>query len=249
MPLIGAFNDDFRNALKGPPDGGEPGWIQSGSNRNALKAALRVSPWLNSPAQSINYLTCHDNLVLWDKLKLSMPDAGDPLLEDTMKLGYLALLTSQGVPFLQEGEDFARTKGGNDNSYNAPDSVNEVDWSLKLTHHSLFTYTRDLIALRKAHPLFRLRTRDQVTERLSFEDTPDEKSLMFTLEGSGLPEETWRRACVVLNSDENADATLQLPSGEWIVAIDENGAQLSDHSLSGKISVGRKSGLVLYQPK
>ncbi len=128
---VGAFNDDFRNALKGSPDGHDPGFIQNGSHRDALENALRVSEWLATPAQSINYMTCHDNLVLWDKLKSSMPNADDHELIETMKLGYLALLTSQGVPYMQGGEEFGRTKGGNNNSYNAPDSVNEVDWSLK----------------------------------------------------------------------------------------------------------------------
>ena len=249
LPRIGAFNDDFRNALKGPPDGGEPGWIQNGSNRDSLKAAMLVSNWLDSPAQSINYMTCHDNLVLWDKLKLSMPDAGESMLEDTMKLGYLALFTSQGVPFIQGGEEFARTKGGNNNSYDAPDSVNEVDWALKEKHLGLFNYTRDLIALRKAHPVFRLRTRDQVIERLTFGDTPNEKSLMYTLDGAGLRDETWKRVCVILNSNDSADAPIELPPGQWSVALDEGGAAKGDRSLSGKINVRQKSGLVLYQPK
>ena len=110
---VGAFNDDFRNALKGSPDGRDPGFIQDGSNREALKAALRLSAWFHSPGQSINYLTCHDNLVLWDKLKSSMPNADDRTLVETMKLGYLALFTAQGVPFFQGGEEFGRTKGGN----------------------------------------------------------------------------------------------------------------------------------------
>src|SRR5204862_873646 len=79
----GAFNDDFRNALKGSPDGNEPGWIQNGSKRDALKAALMVSNWLASPTQSINYMTCHDNLVLLDKLVYSMPNATDALRIET----------------------------------------------------------------------------------------------------------------------------------------------------------------------
>ena len=145
---VGAFNDDFRNALKGSPDGHDPGFIQNGSHRDALENAMRVSDWFATPAQSINYMTCHDNLVLWDKLKASMPNADDRELIETMKLGYLALLTSQGVPYMQGGEEFGRTKGGNNNSYNAPDSVNEVDWSLKRKHFDLFTYVRDAIALR-----------------------------------------------------------------------------------------------------
>ena len=107
---VGAFNDDFRNALKGAPDGSESGSIQDGSQTEALKSAMRVSDWFPEPTQSINYMTCHDNLVLWDKLKLSMPGASEDLLKRTMKLGYLALITSQGVPFVHGGEEFARSK-------------------------------------------------------------------------------------------------------------------------------------------
>ena len=70
---------------------------------------MLVSDWFASPAQSINYMTCHDNLVLWDKLVVSMPNADDKLRIEAMKLGYLALFTSQGVPFIHGGEEFART--------------------------------------------------------------------------------------------------------------------------------------------
>jgi pullulanase len=243
---VGAFNDDFRNALKGLPDGSAPGWIQDGSQRDALKAAMLVSSWLASPAQSINYMTCHDNLVLWDKLKLSMPNADDELCEQTMKLGYLALLTSQGVPFIHGGEEFARTKGGNNNSYDAPDSVNQVDWELKKQHLGLFTYVRDLIALRKAHPLFRLRTCGQVASRVKFKDPRNDRTLLFTVNGDGVPGETWRRACVVLNSSDETGAAITLPSGTWTLALDADGVAKPD-SVSGKVTVPKKSGLVLYQ--
>ena len=242
----GAFNDDFRNALKGSPDGHDPGFIQNGANREALKTAMLGSPWFASPGQSINYLTCHDNLVLWDKLKISMPGASDAALVDTMKLGYLALFTSPGVPFLHGGEEFARSKGGNNNSYDAPDAVNQVDWSLKRKHFDLFTYTRDAIALRKAHPVFRLRTREEVAARLKFENTPGSKTLAYTFDGSGLPGETWRHVYVLLNSDDAASAEVTLPPGQWEFAMDGHGAA-SARSVSGKVSVPQKSGLVLYQ--
>jgi len=243
---IGAFNDEFRNALKGYPDGDGPGWIQDGSNRAELKAAMLGTSWIASPAQSINYMTCHDNLVLWDKLEASMPGASEELREETMKLGYLALFTSQGVPFIQGGEEFARSKGGNNNSYNAPDSVNQVDWELKETHLGLFHYVRDLIALRKAHPLFRLRTRAQVASHLKFVDVPNEKLLIFTINGTGLPGETWSRACVILNS-ASEPAEVAPPGGSWSLAIDQQGAA-QPGSVPGKVSVAPKSGLVLYQP-
>ena len=242
---IGAFNDDFRNALKGYPDGDGPGWIQDGSKRAELKAAMLGTSWLASPAQSINYMTCHDNLVLWDKLEASMPGTSEQLREETMKLGYLALFTSQGVPFIQGGEEFARTKGGNNNSYNAPDSVNQVDWELKETHLALFHYVRDLIALRKAHPIFRLRTREQVSSRLKFIDSPNEKLLIFTINGVGVPGETWSRVCVVLNSD-GEPAEVMPPGGSWSVALDEHGSARAG-ATTGKITVPQKSGLILYQ--
>ncbi len=158
--------------------------------------------------------------MLWDKLRASMPNADEPGLVETMKLGYLALFTAQGVPFLHGGEEFARSKGGNNNSYNAPDSVNEIDWSLKHRHLELFKDARDAIALRKAHPVFRLRTRSQVESRLQFAGARNERVLMFTLDGSGLPGEAWSRVCVILNSD-GAAAEISLPSGARSVAFRE----------------------------
>ncbi len=244
---IGAFNDDFRNALKGAPDGSDPGWIEDGSKADALKTALQVSDWFASPAQSINYMTCHDNLVLWDKLKAAMPGAREPLLEAAMKLGYLALFTAQGVPFFQGGEEFARSKGGNNNSYDAPDAVNQVDWSLKQKNRDLFNYARDLIALRKAHPVFRLRTRDEVAQRLHFVDVPNEKCIAFTLDGAGVADESWTSVCVALNSDNTASATFALPPGSWSIACDEKGAVAADRTVTGQVRVPAKSGLVLYQ--
>ncbi|MDQ3197595.1 MAG: type I pullulanase [Verrucomicrobiota bacterium] len=241
---IGAFNDDFRNALKGYPDGDGPGWIQDGSKRAELKAAMLGTSWLPTPAQSINYMTCHDNLVLWDKLEVSMPNASEELREETMKLGYLALFTAQGVPFIQGGEEFARSKGGNNNSYDAPDSVNQVGWELKQKHLELFHYVRDLIALRKAHPMFRLRTREQVAARVKFVETPNEKVLMFIVGGVGVPGETWSRACVILNSDSEP-AEVMPPGSSWKLALDRHGAK-SD-AVIGKVSVPAKSGMVLYQ--
>jgi pullulanase len=243
---VGAFNDDFRNALKGPPDGSEPGWIQNGSKREALKTAMLVSGWFASPEQSINYMTCHDNLVLWDKLVASMPNATDALRIETMKLGYLTLFTSQGVPFFLGGGEFARTKGGNNNSYDAPDSVNEIDWELKRDHLDLFNYLRDVIALRKAHPMFRLRTRPDVLSRVHFIDTPEQGTLMFTINGQGVPGETWKRICVILNSADATDAEVGLPEGNWSVVLDDHGAA-SGPEVSGKVRVRYKSGVVLYQ--
>jgi pullulanase len=241
---VGAFNDDFRNALKGLPDGTAPGFIQDGSNREALEKAMMVSDWLGGPGQSINYMTCHDNLVLWDKLKVSMPGAADELIKKTVKLGYLVLLTSQGVPFMQGGEEFGRSKGGDDNSYQAPDAVNEVDWSLKERNYDLFRYVRDLIAMRKGHPLFRLRTREEIARRVKF--LPTESGLAYEIDGSGVRGETWSEALVLVNPDNVNGLAFTLPDGQWEAACDENGATMG-RTMSGRITVPAKTGLVVFQ--
>jgi pullulanase len=248
---IGAFNDNIRNALIGSPfDKNHAGFVQDGSNLDNVRRGIEGSwrDWAPTPAQAINFLSCHDNWVVWDKLKLSKPDASDRELEDMMKLGYLLLFTSQGVPFLQGGEEFARTKFGNGNSFNAPDTVNEVDWSLKKKHYDLFTYARDIITLRKAHPLFRLRSKEQIGAWLKFHDQPNPASLMFTIDPEGgLPDETWRHVCVIANSADELNYDFALPAGPWHVAFDVNGAVTSDRIVEGTVRVRYKSGMILYQ--
>ena len=215
---IGAFNDNIRNALLGSPfDKNHAGFIQDGSSIDNVQRGIEGSwrDWAPTPAQAINYLSCHDNWVVWDKLKLSKPAATDRELKDMMKLGYLLLFTSQGVPFLNGGEEFARTKFGHENSYNAPDNVNQVDWSLKQKNFDLFTYTRDLIALRKAHPVFRLRAKEQIAAWLAFHDQPNPGALLFTIDppANGLPGEPWRHVCVIANSADNLSYDFALPAG------------------------------------
>ncbi len=248
---IGAFNDNIRNALVGSPfDKSHAGFIQDGSNIESVQHGIEGSwrDWAPTPAQAINYLSCHDNWVVWDKLKLSKPGASDRELKDMMKLGYLLLFTSQGVPFLDGGEEFARTKFGHENSYNAPDDVNGIDWSLKKKNYDLFTYTRDIIALRKAHPVFRIRSKEQIAAWLTFHDQPNSGSLMFTIDpDGGLPGETWKHVCVIANSDDKLSYDFALPAGPWHVAFDADGAITDERVVEGTIRVRYKSGMILYQ--
>jgi pullulanase len=247
---LGGFNVLIRNALIAPPYGSRKGgFIPEGTVTDNLKHAIEGS-WRDSglmPAQEINYLSCHDGLVVWDKLKAYKPAASDAEVKEMMKLGYLLLFTSQGVPFLHGGEEFARTKSGNRNSYDAPDNINEVDWSLKKTNYDLFAYTRDLIALRKTHPVFRLRAKEQITSRLKFLDSKNPSTVMFTLDADGLDGEAWKHVCVIANSADSASYAFVLPDGPWHIALDANGAPKEDKVVDGTVSVPAKSGLILYQ--
>lgn len=244
---IAAFNDDFRDAIKGPPGGPAAGFIQDGSQIDMLRRGVEGSgrKWSDGPAQTINYLTSHDGLTLVDKLKASLPGGTETDIKAVAKLGYLVLFTSQGVPFLQGGDEFGRTKGGNPNSGTAPVAVNQIDWTLKKTNRDLFDYARGLIALRKAHPLFRLTTKKDAETNLEHGQDPASKALIWKIESKGLIGEKWKAACVVLNS-ETAPTTCIVPKGSWLTAFDANGPA-RDQPVSGKVTVPARSGLILYQ--
>jgi pullulanase len=246
---IGAFNDAMRNALVGSPfDKNHGGFVQEGNAvedlRKCIAGAWRM--WGDGPHQVINYMSCHDNYTVWDKLKHTNPKASDADLKEMMKLGYLLLFTSQGVPFMHGGEEFGRTKQGHENSYNAPDSINQVDWSLKEKHADLFAYTRALIALRKAHPIFRLRAKEQIAAWLQFHETGIEGTLMFTLDGTGLDNEPWRQVCVIANSADALSHEIALPAGTWRVAFDAAGPA-DNREVTGSVRLRYKSGMILFQ--
>lgn len=243
--IVGAFNDGFRDAVKGTTNGNGPGFVQSGWHVEDVRRGIACENWAESPGQVINYLSCHDNLVLHDKFKLSTRTGTEREIKETMKLAYLVLFTSQGVPFLHGGEEFGRSKGGHHNSYQAPDIVNQVDWSFKRRHHDLYAYTRALIGMRKAHPIFRLRTKAEIGQRLHFLDSGNPRAIHYLLNGEGLFGETWRRVCVILNGDPHAYGTFHLPEGAWQVALESHGFH-AGQTVCGRVSLPATSGLVLY---
>jgi pullulanase len=216
----GAFNDDFRNAMKGPPDGGEPGFIQSGWHCHGVKVGLLGQPdWAPHPVQVVQYMTCHDNLCLYDKLVVSRPNAGDAAYERMARLGYTLLLVSQGVPFLHGGDEFFRTKRGDANSYQSSDAINQIDWRRKLEFRGLYEHVRRLIALRKAHPLFRLRTAEEVKARCRWHPHAWWDTIVLEIDGRGLAGETWKRALIIFNGSPDTDGVFELPTGDWVPVL------------------------------
>ncbi|CAN5507296.1 type I pullulanase [soil metagenome] len=242
---IGAFNDHFRNDLKGGPDGADPGYIQTGANRDAVKQGIAASihDWATQPGEAIQYATCHDNLTLYDKLKASAPTASEADLAKMQILTAAILAVSQGVFFLHGGHELLRTKKGNHNSYDAPDDINQIDWSGKQRHPEVFASLRNLIALRRAHPLFRLRTREEIEMRLRFRDDlcPNDRCIAFTIDGAGVAREAWRQAFIVINPGAEA-ASFRAPAGDWNLVF-ENGESTgnSPRELSGSVIVEARS--------
>jgi pullulanase len=244
------FNDGLRDALKGSVfKAAEPGYVQAGLNREAVMTGIRgaIDDFTWSPLEAINYVSCHDNHTLWDRLSLSA--AGEPaeLRARMDRLAQAVVLTSQGIPFLHSGEEFLRSKKGEENSYNLPDGINRIDWTLKKTHNDVFRFYRDLIALRKAHPAFRMKTAADARANLKFYEELGLKvqapNIAYVLNGAAAGD-TWNNIVVLINPQKK-EQKFALPSGKYEKALDENGACAGGRKYSGHIEVPPVSMLIL----
>jgi pullulanase len=222
------FNDHYRDALKGNVfDARETGFLQSGRHVEWVKAGLRgaVDDFADTPLESINYVECHDNHTLWDRLLISTIDDPRILPEDRQAMVRLAaflLFTAQGIPFLQTGQASLRTKNGDHNSYDKPDPVNMVRWERKAAHLDLQTYHRELIALRRNHPLLRMESAVEVRRGLLFLDDHfglpvPPGCLAYQIEDlSG--QDSWTRALALVNANPHRQR-LPWREGKWKVHV------------------------------
>ncbi len=255
------FNDNFRDAIKGgvfKPR--ERGFVQAGINIEEVKKGIKgsINDFTASPLETINYVECHDNHTFWDRLIASTFD--DSTINDADrramdKLGAAIIFTSQGIPFLQSGQELLRSKGGDENSYNKPDAVNMIRWQQKVTNYDLFLYYRGLIALRKAHPLLRLATAREIEAAIQFLDQSaiPANTIAYTLKDV-TGKDSWQNALIVLNAN-NQSVKIPLPNGHWQVYVDNR--QASEQILlntpvqmaNGLINVPARSAVVLGETK
>lgn len=254
---MAVFNDDYRNALRGDLDGARLGFVMGGTTSAvALQKGLvgefpysdLISGFTDSPLETINYISAHDNLALWDKVAKVMPDAAPALQASAVKLSGAGVLLAQGIPFLEGGVEMGRTKGGNNNSYNSGDSVNRFDWDRGARYAEVTTYYAGLIALRKAHPAFRLNNPAQIRSALKFLDATSlpAGTVAFTLDGA-LAGDAWKSILVVLHGS-TASASLNLPAGAWSVAVNgQNAGNSVLGPVNGSLTLDPLSAYVLYK--
>jgi pullulanase len=258
------FNDHFRDAMKGNVfDARETGFIQAGRYGDQVRAGIAgaVDDFADTPSESINYVECHDNHTLWDRLAISTIDDSRVTPDDRRAMCRLAavlLMTSQGIPFIQTGQAFLRTKFGDHNSYDKPDAVNMIRWRQKAENYDIFLYYRELIALRKAHPLFRLATAAEVRQALTFLDDQSGYTLphgcvgWITEDVTG--RDTWQRALVLVNPHPRP-VQIPLPPGDWQLFVDGHRAGALPRATTGRqwhgptITIARRSALVLAELK
>ena len=262
LPGIGAFCDDMRDALRGPFSDDRQAAFLDGQigHEESIKFGIagciahpeidmsRVNysraPWTLQPTQSINYVSCHDDMMLSDRIKASISlKPGE--LERLDKLAQTAVLTSQGIPFLWAGEEVLRDKKGVHNSYNSPDSINQIDWSLKAKNQDLFRYYQGLIALRKAHPAFRLGNADLVRRHLHFLEAPEGVVAFVLRDHAG--GDAWKDIVVILNGRREA-VSVSLPDGSFETVCADGQCPYSGEprTCKGTALVAAQTALILH---
>jgi len=255
-PKFAFFSDTIRDALKGSVfKETEKGYISGADSRAATvaKCFTGVYNWCKSPTQSVNYASCHDNLSLFDKLALSNPQDS---VEDRIKMNNLAAaiyMTSQGVPFLQAGEEMLRSKPLGDgkfdhNSYSSPDSVNSIKWDNlnEESYAKTLSYYQGLIAFRKAHPALRMQDAQSVASAITAMKGLDANVNAFHILGAEAGDSA-SGIFVIFNPNKTA-TTVTLPAGKWDVCI--NGQQAGTEVLTtaeGSVTVDGISAMVLVQ--
>jgi pullulanase len=262
---IAVFSDDIRDALRGSWMHSKiPGFVSGvdsleesvkfgivgaiqHSDIDYSKLLYSKEPYANNPTQVINYVSCHDDLCLVDKLRDSKPEnATDDELVRFDKLAQTIVFTSQGVPFIYAGEELYRTKKGIQNTYNSPDSINRIDWNSEDKYKDVFKYYKDLISLRKKHAAFRIPTQEMVQQHLKFINlnTPNVVAFILT---DHVNDEVWKDILVIYNGNRKP-VQVQIPEGEWNLVCHDGQINLAGISLVKKTSfvVAPSSASIMY---
>ncbi|MEH6512809.1 MAG: type I pullulanase [Maribacter arcticus] len=262
LPQIAAFNDDVRDGIKGSVFEDEStGFVSSAKDLEESikfgvigaiqhpqleyeKVNYSNAPWALEPWQSINYVSCHDNHTLFDKLKISKPEADTDELIAMDKLANAIVLTSQGTPFLHAGVEMLRTKNGEHNSYNLPDSINQINWNWKVQHKEVFQYYKNLISLRKAHPAFHMKSAKDVVSHLKFQTIED--GIVSYMIKDNANEDSWKNILVVYNA-YNKNINYKIV-GTWQEAVSGDTFDLKgERTLKNNIEIPALSMYIAFQ--
>ena len=254
---IAAFNDKVRDAIKGSCfNAADPGFIQGAGFEEALKGGIQAnsttmsgtSQWSKQPSQTVTYTSAHDNYTLYDKLVKSVKGGSGygNRYDDLVAMNKMAggiILTSQGMSFFQAGEEFARSKYGDENSYKSPTNVNQLKWQNTITYNDIYSYYKGLIEIRKAYSPFRDPTNtSNGTIYFSWGTNFPSNVVAFTMYNKINPGSEWNFVAVIHNANAyQQTVTLRtydgvtLPS-QWVI--------LADGTKAGTVSLGTTGSTV-----
>lgn len=267
MDGIAVFSDDIRDAIKGHYSNAADRGFATGKpgNEETVKIGIVAATahpqvdyakgnnskfaYASSPCQIINYVSCHDDLMLTDKLAKSMPGSTEAERQRAARLAQTIVFTSQGTPFMFAGEEIFRDKHGVHNSYKSPDSINAIDWSLKHKNREQFDYYQQLIALRKAHPAFRMTTAEDIAKHLVFDKVSQSNVISYSLKDNANGD-SWREIKLVFNGNSEA-VNVKIAKGEWTVIARDGklNAEGMGTIKGGVVSVEPTSALILAKTK
>ena len=259
LPGVAHFNDQIRDGIKGSVfDAADNGFatgkftakmnVMAGIVGNTDYSTEIMTKWTTTaPGQSVNYVESHDNMTLVDKITASVIDAKPADIAQLSQLAASIALLSQGMPFIQAGQEFLRSKGGDTNSYKSSDLVNSLKWGTQSANAATVKYYKGLIALRKAHPAFRMATTDLVKKNLKFLTSP-EGTIAYSINGSDVKDSA--STIVVIHNANTTAQTITLPkSGSWSVLVEAGraGTTVLRKITGGSVTVEARSTLVITQ--
>ena len=253
---IGAFDDTIRDAIKGSTGGTDGAFVQEGSRRANLKTGIAgqsdtTTGWANVPSQCVTYASCHDNLCLYDKLVGSVYGADGKYrkrYEDLVamnKLSAAIVITSQGIPFSLGGEEFCRSKDGDENSYASSRKENMLDWENVDLYSDVIEYYRGLYKIRDAFAAFSDSTASTANSLTYLSDVP--KGVMgYTINNTESGK--WSQMCVIFNGSDSAQNVTA--KGDWVVLADNKTAGLRNiKNVTNSVKVEAHSAVIMVDTK
>ena len=253
---IGMFNDDMRHGIKGGSDDDSKGYIQGAAHSayNVIAGMMGASSvtfgnWANQPSQCITYASAHDNLTLWDKiLKSNWCDdfnTTDSLYVGQNKLAAAMIMLSLGVPFMLAGEEFARTKQGDHNSYKSSDSINSLNWTRSIRYKELADYYKGLIKIRRAFSPLRDNTTKAVNDGYIVYNG---QTISLTVKNDA--EDEWRMLSIIINNTDHAcpanfKSQYELPDRWYILADAKQASDKAIVEFDEKDLVAPRSAMVI----
>lgn len=253
---IGAFDDTIRDAIKGSTGGTDGAFVQEGSRRANLKTGIAgqsdtTTGWANVPSQCVTYASCHDNLCLYDKLVGSVYGADGKYrkrYEDLVamnKLSAAIVITSQGIPFSLGGEEFCRSKDGDENSYASSRKENMLDWENVDLYSDVIEYYRGLYKIRDAFAAFSDSTSATANSLTYLSDVP--KGVMgYTINNTESGK--WSQMCVIFNGSDSAQNVTA--KGDWVVLADNKTAGLRNiKNVTNSVKVEAHSAVIMVDTK
>lgn len=253
---IGAFDDTIRDAIKGSTGGTDGAFVQEGSRRANLKTGIAgqsdtTTGWANVPSQCVTYASCHDNLCLYDKLVGSVYGADGKYrkrYEDLVamnKLSATIVITSQGIPFSLGGEEFCRSKDGDENSYASSRKENMLDWENVDFYSDVIEYYRGLYKIRDAFAAFSDSTAETANSLTYLSDVP--KGVTgYTINNTESGK--WNQMCVIFNGSDSAQNVTA--KGDWVVLADNKTAGLRNiKNVTNSVKVEAHSAVIMVDTK